>query len=302
MAGRVFFKAISCGSFVVLFSASCQFAAPNAAVETPTFACGENPCPEGMRWAPVDAMSDEFDGRRVNLKKWQVDPVGNSFTWVGRPPGLFQAENISLADGNLCVKVDVLDEPVFGEEGKYTYSGGIVRSVMPGQAGWYYECRMKANATEMSSTFWMLTIGGPDEALELDIQECVGKITEQTHKWARNWDQIYHSNAIHWRYFSEPNEVKQQGFKSIEEKNCSRYFVYGAWWKSPDEIRFYLDGKYMYSIHPETKWDWPAYLHMAIETYDWNPIPDDGGRVASGTEEERTTKYDWVRTWKLIEE
>ncbi|VGO20463.1 hypothetical protein [Pontiella sulfatireligans] len=58
----------------------------------------------------------------------------------------------------------------------------------------------------------------------------------------------------------------------------------------------------MYSIHPESKWDIPAYLHMAIETYDWNPIPEDGGMVASETLDERTTKYDWIRTWKLVEE
>jgi hypothetical protein len=294
--------AVNGGSMLLmLFLVSCQSGVSDVATY-PAFIEGEDPCPAGMKWAPVIELSDEFNGKRVDLKKWQVEPVGNSFTWEGRPPGLFQAENISVKDGDLCVIVGVLDEPYEGVEGTYTYSGGIVRSIMPGQVGWYYECRMKANATEMSSTFWMLTIGGPDEALELDIQECVGRTTEKTQKWARNWDQIFHSNAIHWRYFSEPREVKQQGWKELEEKNCSRYFVYGAWWKSPEEIRFYLDGQYRYSIHPETHWDWPAYLHMAIETYDWNPIPDDGGLVASGTQEERTTKYDWIRTWKLVEE
>jgi hypothetical protein len=76
--------------------------------------------------------------------------------------------------------------------------------------------------------------------------------------------------------------------------------VYGAWWKSPEEIRFYLDGKYAYSIHPKVAWDVPAYIQMAIETYDWNPLPEDGGLVESGTWEQRTTQYEWVRTWKLV--
>lgn len=75
--------------------------------------------------------------------------------------------------------------------------------------------------------------------------------------------------------------------------------MYGAWWKSVDEIQFFLNGKYAYSIHPEIAWDVPAYIQMAIETYDWNPIPDDGGLVEHGTRDERTTQYDWVRTWKL---
>ncbi len=281
---------------------SCQSMGWRPAAGDPTFAEGEDPCPAGKKWVPVEGMSDEFNGRSVDLGKWQVEPNANSFTWIGRPPGLFRAENISVKDGNLCVQVGVLDEPYVGDEGTYTYSGGIVRSLMPGQPGWYYECRMKANATEMSSTFWMLTIGGAAEALELDIQECVGRVTDKTEKWGRSWDRIFHSNCVHWRYDVEPREKKQQGMLALEEPNCSRYFVYGAWWKSADEIRFYLDGKYAYSMRPESKWDLPAYLHMAIETYDWNPVPEDGGLVASGTLDQRTTRYDWIRTWKLVEE
>lgn len=247
-------------------------------------------------------MSDEFEGDAIDLQKWQIEPVQNSFTWIGRPPGLFQAESVSVKDGDLRVQVGVLDEPYEGEEGTYLYSGGIVRSIHPGEPGWYFECRMKANATEMSSTFWLLTEGGPDEALETDIQECVGRITPLTKRWARNWNRIFHSNTIHWRYFTEPRETKSQGWADLEETNSSRYFVYGAWWKSDSELRFYLDGKYMYSIHPKSKWDIPAYLHMAIETYNWNPVPEDGGMVASGTLDERTTKYDWIRTWRLVKE
>lgn len=172
----------------------------------------------------------------------------------------------------------------------------------PGQVGWYYECRMKANATEMSSTFWLMTRNDTTKKLELDIQECVGVATEFAEDWASNWDQVFHSNAIHRRNKYNPEKKQLQGWLDLDEKNHSRYFVYGAWWKSPHEIRFYLDGKYVYSIHPEIEWDVPAYLQMAIETYDWNPLPEDGGKVASGTQEERSTKYDWIRTWKLVEE
>lgn len=268
----------------------------------PEFNSGHEPQPAGMKWEKVDHLSDEFAGDSVNLDKWQIEPVGNSFTWIGRPPGLFQAENVSVKDGDLRVEVGVLEKPFKGDEGTYTYSGGIVRSIHPGQVGWYYECRMKANATEMSSTFWLLTEGGADEALETDIQECVGRTTTLTKSWARDWDRIFHSNAIHWRYFSEPREVKNQKGITLKEPNASRYFVYGAWWKSPGEIQFFLDGQYQYSIKPESKWDIPAYLHMAIETYDWNPIPEDGGMVKSGTRDERTTRYDWIRTWKLVKE
>ncbi|MGC6424844.1 MAG: glycosyl hydrolase [Lentimonas sp.] len=271
------------------------------AQSTPTFLEGEDPRPEGTSWMTIQEMTDEFEGDSVDLKKWQVEPIGNSFTWIGRPPGLFKADSVSVKDGDLCVEVGVLDEPYEGEEGTYLYYGGIVRSLHTGGVGDYFECRMKANATEMSSTFWLLTIGGPDEALETDIQECVGRTSELTKGWARNWDSIFHSNTIHWRYFYGPNRVQKSAHKKLDEKNHSRYFVYGAYWKSEDEIQFFLDGKYQHSIKPESRWNWPSYLHMAIETYDWNPVPEDGGLVASGTLDERTTRYDWIRTWRLVE-
>ncbi len=34
-----------------------------------------------------------------------------------------------------------------------------------------------------------------------------------------------------------------------------------------------------------------------METYDWKPVPADGGMT--GSFEDRITSYDWVRTWKL---
>ncbi len=268
----------------------------------PTFLVGQDPLTAGKKWAPIEYMSDEFNGTKVNLKKWQIEPNQNTFTWIGRPPGLFRAENVSVQNGDLCIEVDVLDEPFTNSDGTYLYSGGIVRSLRPGNVGDYFECRMKANATEMSSTFWLLSIGGPSEAQELDIQECVGKTSELTKKWARNWDHIFHSNAIHWRYFTEPNQKKSQDWVELKEKNHERYFIYGAWWKSEKEIQFFLDGKYMYSINPKESWEWPGYLHMAIETYDWNPVPADGGMIASGTKNQRTTRYDWIRSWKVVSE
>jgi len=91
-----------------------------------------------------------------------------------------------------------------------------------------------------------------------------------------------------------------QAAKRLEAKNWERYYVYGAWWKSPEEILFFLDGELAYTLRPPVEWHVPAYIQMAIETYDWNPIPDDGGLADSGTWEQRTTQYDWVRTWKLV--
>ena len=76
---------------------------------------------------------------------------------MGRPPGLFLSENVSIEDGKLTVTVSKLPEPRVIGEREYLFQGAIVRSIEPGQPGWYYEYKMKANETEMSSTFWLMT-------------------------------------------------------------------------------------------------------------------------------------------------
>ena len=51
------------------------------------------------------------------------------------------------------------------------------------------------------------------------------------------------------------------------------------------------------TVNPVEEFNLPMYYRLVTETYDWNPVPAGGG--LSGSFENRTTKYDWVRTWKL---
>lgn len=108
-AKQVQLKSIALNGSSVLLAlllVSCQSVDWKSAAQHPTFIEGEDPCPAGMKWVQVKGMSDEFSGRRVDLKKWQVDPVGNSFTWEGRPPGLFLADNVSVADGDRNLRLE----------------------------------------------------------------------------------------------------------------------------------------------------------------------------------------------------
>ncbi|BCX46217.1 glycoside hydrolase [Haloferula helveola] len=269
-----------------------------AAPDHPHLVPGQAAGALSQKWLPVKNMSDEFEGSAIDDSKWQTEPVGNGWSWYGRPPGLFVPKNARTADGNLKVTVSKLDEPVERGGNRFTHQGAIIRSLHAGQPGWFYECRMKANQTAMSSTFWLMTKANHVKKLELDIQECVGRTSDLTSPWAKKWDRIFHSNLIHRTNRHNPTKAQIQNSIPTETANWERYYVYGAWWKSPDEVRFYLDGKHVYSIEPKVEWDVPAFIQMAIETYDWNPIPADGGLVESGTEEQRTTSYDWVRVWK----
>ena len=264
----------------------------------PFFVEGEDPKPNKKAWEKIEVLSDEFNGPVLDTNKWTADPAAKGWGWIGRPPGLFTPKSVTVQDGKLRITVGKLDAPKVIRGNEFKYHGAIIRSINPCRVGWYYECRMKANQTEMSSTFWLMTDGSVKERQELDIQECVGRLSKEAASWSRGWNQIFHSNLIKTTR-GEPGKVQIQGSIKTETKNSERFYVYGAWWKSPHEIRFYLDGKYAYSLKPPVAWDTPKFYQMAIETYDWNPVPDDGGLIASGTWDERTTQYDWVRTWKL---
>jgi hypothetical protein len=162
--------------------------------------------------------------------------------------------------------------------------------------------RMQANETVMSTTFWLSFKANCPRKLELDIQECVGRVHEGTASWVSNFDNIFYSNIfLHKRTCSgvTNDEARSEKGETISEKNHSRYFVYGCWWKSPTEVLFYLEGEHMYTLTSPTNYDLEGFLTMAIETYDSNPIGSNSNLFETGSFDDLSTKYDWVRTWKL---
>lgn len=263
------------------------------------FFIGNNPAPTGKQWAKLNDLSDEFDGSSFDEVKWKnTDPQ----RWVGRPPGIFKKNTVSVADGNLKLTSYKLDTPEVVNGNTFTHAGSNITSNTKAQVGQYFECKMKANKTFMSSTFWLINntsgVTGCDKrTTELDIQECVGEITG-TAAFAQTFDETIHSNTHSRNTTCAETPTGSEGNNSsIGAKVWADYHVYGAWWKSPTEVEFYLDGVKVYTITPPADFDLPMQLRLVVETYDWNPVPADGGMT--GTEEERTTYYDWVRTWEL---
>lgn len=254
---------------------------------------------EGKKWKKVKALSDEFNGKKINTKKWNIEPEGHyELNWTGRAPALFQKESFGIKDGHLSIEVGELPKPVTLRKSTYKYHGGILRSYKKTSVGHYYECRMKMNKTEMGGGFWLCQQGTCGDKHEIDITESVGKLTEKTHKWAHDWDRIMHSNSIH-RKTACNESVRDQGAKYLDVKNSDKFYVYGFYWKSPTELMFYLDGKYQYTLNPPVPFDNDLILQFSIEAYDWNPIPEKDSKVATGTKEERTTLIDYIRVYEL---
>lgn len=295
---------------LTLFMSVFQNIAAQIAVPTaPTFNANQDPKPLAKKWVIMEELSDEFDDDSFDFVKWRKTSSGN---WIGRPPGLFEAENVTESDENLRIKARKLpvNQTINGD--LFTHGGGYVESNAPARPrfddpsapGLYLECRMKANVTFMSSTFWLnnrrneAPEGCDRRTTELDIQECVGTLTGTSSLALRGWDRIMHSNA-HSRSTSCPETPvgSSAKWKDIGENVAEDYHVYGAWWKSPREVICYLDGVEFQTVIPKSDFNLNLYLRLVIETYDWNPTPADGGMNFS--ELERTTLYDWVRVWKL---
>ena len=266
----------------------------------PFFEEGEDPKPSVANWQLVKGMSDEFNGTKVDQKKWQISGQG----WIGRAPGLFVANNVSVDDGALQIITTTLEKPIEKQGKTYTHGGGYVGSY-EGMTYGYYECRMKANKTFMSSTFWLINdkrdaSGCDKRTTELDIQECVGEVTTDQ-QWAQKMLDHMNSNT-HSRDIPKNCTISSGTLGAKEPLNemaSDNYHVYGVWWKSKDEVLYFLDGKFHAKVKPAADFNIPMHLRMVVETYDWNPVPADGGMTADKVD--RTTYYDWVRVWRLVD-
>ncbi|WP_172826875.1 T9SS type A sorting domain-containing protein [Flammeovirga sp. SJP92] len=265
----------------------------------PEFVKGNDPKPLGTSWEMRTDVSDEFEGETLDLAKWKnTDPK----RWIGRAPGLFKENTVSINNGNMCITNYLLEKEEVVNGQTFTHGCGHVISQNSVKVGEYIECRMKANKTFLSSTFWLINYRNEQEGCdrrvtELDIQECVGQLTDPK-SWNDNFDQSMHSNT-HSRNVTcdTPTGSIGNNVELSSGKVYDDFHVYGAWWKSENEILFFLDGIYQYTVTPAAPFSIDLYIKLVTETYDWNPTPEDGGMT--GNWEDRTTRYDWVRTWKL---
>lgn len=266
----------------------------------PQFEKGEDPRPSNSKWKLVKGMSDEFKGKKLNEKKWQISGQG----WIGRDPGLFLPSNVNVYKGNLEITATKMPKTIMKHNKEFTHGGGYVGSREAMTYG-YYECEMKANKTFMSSTFWLInnskkSKGCDKRTTELDIQETVGQITSDK-KFAIGADQRMGSNT-HSRGIQEGCDIptKSKGANTeMDGKTHDDFHIYGVWWKNKNEVLYFLDGKLVQKVTPPSDFNLPMYLRMVVETYHWNPVPADGGMT--GSKADRTTTYKWVRAWQLVE-
>jgi len=155
------------------------------AFSQPTFNSGQDPKPNNKQWEKIENMSDEFNGTTLDTQKWDnQDPQ-----WRGRQPALFTTNAVAVNGGNLRITAaGSLTQAQQAANPGYSMQGGLVRSKNKTKYG-YFETRMKANKTFMSSTFWLINkrnefTGCDARVTELDITENVGVNSGDL---SRNW-------------------------------------------------------------------------------------------------------------------
>ncbi|MDO6802314.1 family 16 glycosylhydrolase [Wenyingzhuangia sp. 1_MG-2023] len=267
--------------------------------------------PMGKRWVMDPDFSDEFNGEKLDASKW----LDHHPTWKGREPGIFLPSQVSVNNGYMQIKGKKLKKDTivkaYGRELTFNIAGGAVVSKKAAFLG-YYECRVKAAATTMSTTFWFSTTGsenGPNGCdkygQEWDIQECIGRTGDFLGNHFANG---MNSNGHFWYTDCDKkkHDLRAPAVKFDNTELASKDFhVYGGWWKNEKEASFYYDDrkpKHMkfYDKVVGKPFNRPMYMRLVSETYPfpWIELPTDK-ELADDTK--NTVYYDWVRGYQLVD-
>ena len=227
-------------------------------------------------WVSFEPMSDEFEGKELDLKKWIVGMPW----WKGRQPALFSEKNVTVSDGKLHLTMRKEKLPAeLKKQGYHDYTSAALYTKTRTTYG-YYEVKAKPMNSGGSSSFWFQHGSGPGLVTEIDVFEIGGK--------AKGFEQKYNmtlhaanNTPAHW-YVSDAWIAPW--------RLADAYHVYGLDW-SKEEIRFFVDGVLVRSVE-NTQWHYSLYMTFDSETMpEWFGMPDDKDLPS-------TFSIEYVRAWK----
>ncbi|HOZ48568.1 MAG TPA: family 16 glycosylhydrolase [Candidatus Hydrogenedentes bacterium] len=229
------------------------------------------------QWTAYAPLTDEFEGDGLDAAKWW----NHNPDWMGRQPGLFSPNNVTVSDGKLHLTMKK-EEPVGvpKDKGYHSYTCAAVKSKDTVLYG-YFEVMAKPMASAGSSSFWFYN-STEEIWTEIDVFELGGKAPGYERKVNMNLH-VFHTpeSREHWSV---------SGVFIAPEDLIDDYHVYGLEW-SADEIRYYFDGALVRS-GPNTHWHQPLRLNFDSETMpEWFGLPQDEDLPS-------TFSIEYVRAWK----
>jgi beta-glucanase (GH16 family) len=225
------------------------------------------------QWEPFPALTDEFEGDRLDESKWFPNNPG----WLGRQPGYFNPKNVRVSDGMLHLdarKETLPDLP----RGYHTYTTAFAKGKTKVRYG-YFEIRARAMDSQASSAFWFYDIT-PEIWSEIDVFE-IGARPQPANYYMNT--HLFHTlvETVHWH----KSRIWKAPFNLAKE-----FHVYGLEW-DPEMLRFTVDGAVVRE-EPNTHWHQPLALCFDSETFaGWFGLPKDDALPA-------TFSIDYIRAWK----
>lgn len=234
--------------------------------------------PPGGKWTPIPELTDEFEGEKLDPEKWHDHNPG----WLGRYPGLFSKNNVTVSDGKLHLTSRV-EEPNHPDKKFHTFTTAAVKSKALVKYG-YFEIKCRPMKSKASSAFWFYQ-DTPEEWTEIDVFEICGV--------GDKWKNTYNMNAHVFRsptvtnHFDKP--VKWQAPFDFTDD----YHVYALEWNK-EVIKWWVDGTVVHEMK-NTHWHQPLHMNFDSETFpDWFGLPDPATLPS-------TFSIEYVRSWRLAE-
>ncbi|MFN7993378.1 MAG: family 16 glycosylhydrolase [Bryobacteraceae bacterium] len=241
-------------------------------------------------WIQFEPLTDEFEGKTLDLKKWRLGIVG----WNGRNPAMFSPKNITVSDGklHLTMRKEKLP-PEYEQQGFHDYSSAALHSTALAHYG-YYEIKAKPMNSGGSSAFWFAIDydGKWGPISEIDVFEICGR--------PRDGKNIYNMSLHAYKDgprridYLEPGPDSNEHFELHGQweapwRFADGYHVYGFEW-GRDEVRYYVDGVVVRTVE-NLRWHDPLHLTLDSETFPfWFGMPEDRDLPS-------TFSIEYVRAW-----
>ncbi len=252
-------------------------------------------------YIPVEAFSDEFNGKRLDSSKWwDFNPA-----WIGRKPALFARENVKVKKGLLKLKASVPNPKKITVENKVRgydqFTTATIKSKNRIKYG-YFEARCKSMKASVCNAFWLYdpleaaakySVGSFSE--EIDIFEIFGKPTKKEN------DSLFFATVhrmetpyVESLVKSKQTAMENKTFKlKVPFAFYDDFHVYGFLW-TPTEMKWYLDGKEVF-YRKNDYFTTSLYVMLDCEIMSgWAGLPDAKDLPA-------TFEIDYVRVWQLKE-
>lgn len=227
-------------------------------------------------WVLNRDVSDEFDGKKLDEKKWLVQGRDGEFKsrWIGRAPSQFSTDNARIVDGKL--KLQTRWEPDFKFSKKPDKEGvayeNITTAAVIGKKQFHYgymEIKCKAADASITSSFWMT-----GNKTELDVFEFMGA-PAQKHKKHLEKEMMF--TLIDWS--KGKSSRVWRGTHELDWRVADGFHVYGCEWNE-DYLKFYADGKLVGSATRKELGDaWilkhPICIWVDSETFTWHGLPEE---------------------------